>query len=124
MALDAKAARKLTSTVLAIGAKVAKGGDVAVTINAGRSANTRFAVSELTSNGDYDETSVTVSVAFGKRHAATSTNQTDHASLEAAVRRARMLAELAPEDPERMPLLGPQKYAHDRSVFDGATEKL
>ena len=57
-----------------------------------------------------DNTSVTVTVTFGRRRASSSTNVLDEASLKRTVDLASRLARLAPEDPELMPELGPQTY--------------
>ena len=98
-------------SVLAVASDLAKGAEVRVDVDRTRSANVRFAKNEMTTSGEYDEVTVAVSVALGKRQAWTSTNQTDAASLKSLVERAVAMARLAPEDPETMPLLPPQTYA-------------
>jgi predicted Zn-dependent protease len=124
--LDAAHSKKILTEAVAAAKKAATGAGVEVSASlvSGREANTRFARNEITSSGDVDETTVTIDVAIGKRHAATSTNQTDPASLRRAAETAARLAAIAPEDPERMPVLGPQKYAPVPSAFDAATDKL
>ncbi|MCC6993265.1 MAG: TldD/PmbA family protein [Deltaproteobacteria bacterium] len=117
-------ARKLTAAVLAAGKKLAKDAALSVSMDSGRAANTRFARSEITSTGDVDDTTLTVGVGFGKRHAQASTNQTDAPALLSVLQRAIAMARLAPEDPELMPLLGPQKYASTPPGFDRATAEL
>ena len=97
--------------VLAVASELAQGADVRVDIDRTRSANVRFAKNEMTTSGEYDEITVAVAIALGKRQAWTSTNQTDTASLRSLVQRAVSMARLAPEDPEIMPLLPPQTYA-------------
>lgn len=124
MALDAARARKILGDVLAIAKRTAPGADVFVRLGAGRSANTRFAKNEITSTGDVEEMQLSIRVAFGKRHAAFSTNQTDPASARGAVDMAARLARLSPEDPEAMPLLGPQKYKAVQGAYDPTAEKL
>jgi len=52
-----------------------------------------------------------VSSAFGKKLGVATINEFDDASLEKVVRRAEELAQLAPENPEFVSFLGPQKYA-------------
>ena len=98
-------------SVLAVASELAQGADVRVDIDRTRSANVRFAKNEMTTSGEYDEITVAVAIALGKRQAWTSTNQTDTASLRSLVQRAVSMARLAPEDPEIMPLLPPQTYA-------------
>jgi predicted Zn-dependent protease len=116
---------EVAASVLRVAESVAKGAEVRTDVDRTRSANVRFAKNEMTTSGEYDEISVSVSIAFGKRQAWTSTNQTDPASVKAMVERAVAMARLAPEDPETMPLLPPQKYAaappaHDPKL-DGMT---
>ena len=60
--------------------------------------------------------SVTVTVTIGKRRASASTNVLDDASLKRTVELAATLARLSPEDPELMPELGPQTYAHGQRL--------
>ena len=116
---------EVAASVLRTAESVAKGAEVRTDVDRTRSANVRFAKNEMTTSGEYDEVSVSVSIAFGKRQAWTSTNQTDPASVKAMVERAVAMARLAPEDPETMPLLPPQTYAaappaHDPKL-DGMT---
>jgi predicted Zn-dependent protease len=108
----------VAENVIAVAAQAAKGAEVASSVQRTRSGNVRFAKNEMTTSGEYDEVTVGVSVALGKRHAWTSTNQTDAASLKALVERAVTMAKLSPEDPESMPLLPPQQYAKTLSPFD------
>ena len=55
--------------VLTVAGDLAKGADVRVDMNRTRSANVRFAKNEMTTSGEYDEITVSVSVALGKRQA-------------------------------------------------------
>lgn len=84
--------------------------EVRVDVFRSASANVRFARNEPTTSGESDEYSVTCWVGFGSRHASTSINQIDEASIAAVAQRALMMAKLSPEDPEKMPVLGPQEY--------------
>lgn len=72
--------------------------------------NIRYARNAVSTAGDMSTLTLTISSTFGKRTGTTTINEFDDASLEKAVRRAEELAQLAPEDPEYMPLLGPQSY--------------
>ena len=98
------------------------GAEVLVRVRISQTGHTRFARSEITSTGDVDGVGVTVEVAYGKRIASADGNQTDPASLRGLVERAARLAKLAPENPEKMPLLGPQKYVNAPAAFDGGGE--
>jgi predicted Zn-dependent protease len=124
MTLDARRVEALIGEVLGIAKAAAPRAETSVSVASSRDANTRFARNEITSAGDVDDTTVAITVAIGKRHATTSTNQTDRASLERAVDRAVQVAQLAPEDPERMPVLGRQKYVKAADAWDASTSKL
>ena len=124
MTLDARRVEALVGEVLAIAKTAAPRAETSVAVTSSRDANTRFARNEITSAGDVDDTTVSITVAIGKRHATTSTNQTDRASLERAVERTVEVARLAPEDPERMPVLGRQKYVKAAEGWDAGTSKL
>jgi len=99
-------ARALTARVLSF----STADQTRVTVINERSGNTRFADGGITTSGASNETSVTVTVTFGKRRASSSTNVLDDAALRRTVDLASRLARLAPEDPELMPELGPQTY--------------
>jgi predicted Zn-dependent protease len=99
-------ARALTTRVLSF----STADQTRVTVTSERSGNTRFADGGITTSGGSNDTSVTVTVTFGKRRASSSTNVLDDAALKRTVDLASRLARLAPEDPELMPELGPQTY--------------
>lgn len=109
----------LAARALTVASRVAgSGADVRVSVWRGARANVRYARNEITTSGEGDEVAASLWVGFGARHAETSTNQTDAASLERLAQRAVTMAKLAPEDPERMPLLPPQKYAAAPPSYD------
>jgi predicted Zn-dependent protease len=60
--------------------------------------------------GEQSQTSLGVTSSFGKRSGSATINEFDDASLEKVMRRSEELAKLAPENPEYMPLLGPQTF--------------
>lgn len=60
--------------------------------------------------GDISTLSLAVSSSFGKKTGATIIDEFDNKSLEKVVRRSEELAQLAPENPEHMPLSGPQTF--------------
>lgn len=92
--------------------------DLRVDVFRNAAANIRFARNEPTTSGETDETTVTIGVGFGMRHASTSINQYDDASIAALAARALAMAKLSPEDPEKMPVLGPQTYAPVPTSWD------
>ncbi len=99
-------ARALARRVLAL----ASVSDAEVSLNGGRRAHLRFAANTVTTSGDADDLEVTFTAYHGRRRASVGGNQMDEASLKRLVEQSERLARLAPEDPEHMPLLGPQQY--------------
>lgn len=92
--------------------------EVKIDVHRRAAANVRFARNEPTTSGESDEVTVSVWVGLGQRHAATSVNQTDEKSIGRVAARALTMAKLAPEDPEKMPLLGQQTYGPVPSAYD------
>ncbi len=72
--------------------------------------NIRYARNAVSTAGDISTMSLAVSSTFGKKTGVATINEFDDASLEKVIRRAEELARLAPENPEYVPLLGPQNY--------------
>lgn len=108
-------ASALTRKVIAL----SKADEIQVSINAGDETNIRFADNRITTAGTADDLSVRIASAFGARSAVTTTNDTSDEGLERAVRLSETLARLAPENPERMPLLGAQTYKEVDSFVEG-----
>jgi predicted Zn-dependent protease len=104
--LSREEAKALADRVLAL----SSADQTRVNITTQWSGNTRFADGSITTSGSVTNTTVTVTVTAGKRQASASTNVLDEASLKRTVDLAARLAQLAPEDPELMPELGPQTY--------------
>jgi predicted Zn-dependent protease len=87
-----------------------KADECTVSLNGSEGGNIRYARNAVSTAGDISQMSLAVSSAFGKKSGVATINEFDDASLEKVVRRAEELAKLAPENPEYMPLLGPQNY--------------
>lgn len=99
-------ARRIAADVLA----TSKADEASVALSASLRSNTRYAVNRITTAGETADLSAAVTARFGRREATLTVNELDRESLRDAVRRAEEMARLAPEDPESMPLLGPQEY--------------
>ncbi|MGD8494899.1 MAG: TldD/PmbA family protein [Gemmatimonadales bacterium] len=112
-------ARELADRVL----RLSKAEATEVSVGGSWTGNTRSAVNRITTAGEVVNTSVSVTARFGKREASVSTNRLDDEGLEQAVDDAAARAKLTPENPEIMPLLGPQSYAASEGYFD-ATANL
>ena len=100
----------------------AKADECEATLNGGREGNVRFARNAVSTSGSQDTLNLSVHAAFGKKSGTATVNEFDDASLEKVVRRAEELAKLAPENPEYMPMLGPQKYDAPKGYFESTAK--
>jgi predicted Zn-dependent protease len=98
--------------------KMSKADGVQVNVSSGDERNVRFADNRITTAGSTNDLSVRVFSAFGKRSAVSSGNDVSDEGLRQIVQQSEALARLAPENPEAMPLLGPQTYKEVRGFFD------
>jgi predicted Zn-dependent protease len=87
-----------------------KADECEVSLNGSESGNIRYARNAVSTAGEISRLSLTVSSSFGKKTGTASIDEFDDASLEKVVKRSEELAQLAPENPEHMPLLGPQEF--------------
>jgi len=87
-----------------------KADECEVNLNGADRGNIRYARNEVTTSGRITQSTLVVSSAFGKKLGVATINEFDDASLEKVVRRAEELAQLAPENPEYVSILGPQQY--------------
>ncbi len=102
--------------------------ETVVRYDAARIGNTRFANNGITTTGEVERVSVSVTASVDGRSATASGTQTDDAALRELVAQAEQLAQVSPPDPEHMPPLGPQSYpkvdAHDSATAKvGAVER-
>jgi predicted Zn-dependent protease len=98
--------------------KMSKADEIQVNISGGHQSNVRFADNRISTSGGVTDLSIGVYSAFGPKHAVASTNDVSDTGLERAVRQSETLARLAPDDPEALPLLGPQAYGESRPYFE------
>lgn len=105
--LTREGAKALADRVLAMG----KADETRVNISSDWSGNTRFAGGEITTSGESNDATITVTSTVGKKRASATTNVLEDDSLRRTVDLAERLAKLAPDDPETMPELGPQTYS-------------
>jgi predicted Zn-dependent protease len=117
MILSEADARDLTTKILGL----SKAESCIVSIDGEEDRHIRFAQNMATTNGAPSSIEVTVESHFGKRSgSSTGTDLTDDA-LAALVADSENTARLAPENPEFMPPLGPQKYPAS-TEFSPATQ--
>ncbi len=94
-----------------------------VSLSGGRTGNIRYARSTVNTSGESNTINLSITSVNGKKSGSTSINELDDTSLKKAVDRAEEIARLAPENPEYMPMLGPQDYL-DTNTFAPATDKI
>ena len=99
-----------------------KADEAEATLTGTRKANLRFARNAVSTSGGSDELGVVIQSSFGKKTGTATINEFDDASLEKAVRNSEELARLAPENPEYVPFLGPQKYEDPKAYFESTAE--
>lgn len=102
--------------------KMSKADGITVTVDSGYQADVRFAANQMSTAGGVTRSQIVVDSAFGKRHAAATTNDISDDSLRRTVAQSEALARLSPEDPEAMPPLGPQTYAPVNGYFDSTAD--
>jgi predicted Zn-dependent protease len=95
-----------------------------INLNGGDSSNIRYARNSVSTSGAISRNSLVVASAYGKKLGIATINEFDDASLEKVVRRSEELAQLAPENPEFMPFLGPQTYGPPTKTFVPGTAAL
>jgi predicted Zn-dependent protease len=115
MMLSETETRDLSNKVLAL----SKAESCIVTIAGVDNRHIRYAQNMATTNGAPGSVSITVESHFGKRSGSASGTDLDDAALQTLVYDAEATAQRAPENPEFMPPIGPQKYAAGTGFFPG-----
>lgn len=111
-------AKQLVEKVLSF----SKADNCEVTVGALDLAQTRFAANSITTSGKSSGVAINISSTKDRRTGTIATNEASDESLRAAVARAEELASFAPQDPEYIEPLAPQKYP-ETSSFDEATSR-
>jgi predicted Zn-dependent protease len=114
--LNKEEAKKLLEKVL----KYSKADECEVILNGSEGGNIRYARNAASTSGDISTMTLSVNSIFGKKSGTANINEFDDAALERVVKRSEELAQLAPENPERMPLLGPNTFK-DGIGYDAKT---
>ena len=102
--------------------KMSKADGITVTIDSGYQADLRFAANQMSTAGGVTRSQISIDSAFGRRHAAATTNDVSDDSLRRTVAQSETLAKLSPEDPETMPPLGPQTYVPVNGFVDSTAD--
>ena len=105
--LSKEEAQKLLQKVLSY----SKADECEASLTGSEGGNIRYARNAVSTAGDVSQLTLSVSSSYGKKSGTATIDEFDDASLQKVVKRSEELAQLAPENPEYMPLLGPQTYA-------------
>lgn len=98
--------------------KYSKADECEINISANINGNIRYARNEVSTSGALTNQNLAVQSAFGKKVGVATIDEFDEASIEKVVRRSEELARLAPENPEYMGVLEPQKYIGSNGYFE------
>ena len=101
---------------------LSKAEETFVTLNGGDRGNLRFARNTATTSGASSGYSLGITAGFGKKSGSVTTAEFDDASLRQAIANAEEIARLSPDNPEAMPVLGPQTYGASKAYFDDAAQ--
>ncbi len=117
MILSEADARSLSDKIVAL----SKADSCIVTLGGSEERHVRFAQNMATTNGSPSSLGISVESHFGKKSGAASGTDLGDDALAALVTASENTAKLAPENPEFMPPIGPQKYQAGSS-FSAATQ--
>ncbi|HEX7123720.1 MAG TPA: TldD/PmbA family protein [Gemmatimonadaceae bacterium] len=101
---------------------MSKADEIQVTIFGGYQTNVRFANNQMSTAGSASDFNIQIYSAFGPKHSVVVTNDTSDEALRRAVEQSERLARLAPDDPEAMPLLGPQNIRPVQAWFSSVAD--
>jgi len=90
--------------------KCSTGDHTLVVLHDQQTGTTRFANNQVVQNVDTRRGSLTVTVAFGRRHGTAGTTDFTAGAVQETVTRATQIAHLSPDDPEYLPPGEPQSY--------------
>ena len=116
--LSKEEAKKIIDKVLAL----SKSDEMSVGLSGARTGNIRYARNSVSTSGETTDLSLSVTSVYGKKSGTSTINEFDDASLEKTVRRAEEIAKLAPDNPEYVPMLGPQKYLETNSFSQSTAD--
>ncbi len=87
-----------------------KADECEVGLSGSEGGNIRYARNGVSTAGDISTLRLAVTSTFGKKSATSTIDQFDDLSLQTVVKRSEELAQLAPDNPEHMPLQGQQEF--------------
>ena len=98
-----------------------KADECEINISGSDNANIRYARNQVSTSGGVSRINLQIASAFGKKLGIVSLNELDETSIKNAVQRSEELAKLAPDNPEYVPFLGPQKYGAPSKMYSEVT---
>jgi predicted Zn-dependent protease len=110
--------------LLAKALKMSKAEACEMNIGGNVGGNIRYARNTVSTAGAAQDLNLAVQSFYGKRSGVATANQFDEETIERAIRRSEELAQLAPEDPESVPPLGPQQYTPVPAAYSDATAQI
>ena len=110
--------RDEAEAMVAKAVKMSKADGIEVALNTYYNGNVRFAANQTTTSGGTTDARLTIQSSFGPKHASVSTNDLSDEAIKRAVDQSERIARLAPDDPEAMPSVGPQKYDTVNAYFE------
>ncbi len=112
--LSREEAKQIMDKVLAF----SKSDEMSVGLTGSRVGNIRYARNSVSTSGEATNLGLSITSVYGKKSGTATINEFDDKSLEKTVRRAEEIAQLAPENPEYVPMLGPQNYLEINSFAE------
>ncbi|MCW3091195.1 MAG: TldE/PmbA family protein Actinobacterial subgroup [Ferruginibacter sp.] len=101
-----------------------KADECEVNLSGSDGGNIRYARNSVSTSGGITQNTLAVTSSFGKKSGIATINEFDDASLQKVVKRSEELAQLAPENPEYVPFLGPQQYLEESKTFEPSTAEI
>ena len=98
--------------------KLSRADTIGAQLGGGYQGNIRFAANRISTSGGVANSQLAVQSGYGAKHAVVTTSDFSAEGIERAVRQSESIAKLAPDDPENMPLLPPQRYQEVSAFFD------
>ncbi|MCC9135800.1 TldD/PmbA family protein [Pontibacter silvestris] len=114
--------REEAQAILKKALSFSKADECEITLTGNNGGNIRYAGNEVSTSGAEENLAMSVESRFGRRSGTATINEFDDKSLEKVVRRAEETARIAPESPEYIELLGPQKYITSKEYFDSTAK--
>lgn len=90
--------------------RFSKADGIDVNLGSNHTTNVRFADNQMSTAGAVTDAGLVVQSWFGPKHAVVTTNDLSEESLRRCVEQSEVLAKLAPDDPEAMPLVPKSAY--------------